>query len=238
MAPRHTWPAPTPTRHTPALLHRSGDQPAETRLFSPFILQQMAASIPSRFAMSDWRLLYSTLVHGISLNTLYLRTAGCGPCILAMREREGVVFGAFATEIRPASLPPTFYGGGESFVFQVESLHNLPPLPQEDSPPPTEACAIYRWTAANSYFVISAKDHLALGSGGHFALWLDSELLHGSSGPSQTFANPCLSRRSNAASALGGEVGEFVCDVLEVWGVDGGMIARRSEQSVREGTRL
>lgn len=42
----------------------SADQPAETRLFSPFILQQMAASIPSRFAMSDWRLLYSTLVHG------------------------------------------------------------------------------------------------------------------------------------------------------------------------------
>ena len=58
-----------------------------------------------------------------------------------MRDREGVVFGTFATEIRPASLPPTFYGGGESFVFQVESIHNLPPLPQEDSPPPTEARA-------------------------------------------------------------------------------------------------
>ena len=239
--PSDTWPAPTPTRHTPSLLHRSGEHPAETRLFSPFILQQMAASIPSRFAMSDWRLLYSTLVHGISLNTLYLRTAGCGPCIMAMRDREGVVFGAFATEFKPASLPPTFYGGGESFVFQVESLHNLPPLPQEDSPPPTEACAIYRWTAANSYFMISAKDHLAVGSGGHFALWLDAELLHGSSGPSKTFANPCLCRRPDAASALGGEmseVGEFICDVLEVWGVDGGMIARRGEQLVREGTRL
>ena len=125
------------------------------------------------------------------------------------------------------------------------------PTPHLHSRPSPKACAIYRWTAANSYFVISAKDHLALGSGGHFALWLDSELLHGSSGPSQTFANPCLSRRSNAASALGGEVGrvcactrtctctctcvcvctctcicmqvgEFVCDVLEVWGVDGG----------------
>ena len=24
MAPRHTWPAPTPTRHTPSLLHRTG----------------------------------------------------------------------------------------------------------------------------------------------------------------------------------------------------------------------
>ena len=241
MAPLHAWPAPSPTRYTPSLLHRSGDHAVETRLFSPFILQQMAASIPSRFAMSDWRLLYSTHVHGISLNTLYLRTAGCGPCIMAIRDREGVVFGAFATEWRPPRLPPTFYGGGESFVFQVESLHDLPPLPGGDSPPPTEACAIYRWTAANSYFMISAKDHLAVGSGGHFALWLDSELLHGSSGPSKTFANPCLCRRPDAAVALEGEVdevGEFVCDVLEVWGVDGSTITRRGEQLAREGRRL
>ena len=29
MAPRHTWPAPTPTRHTPGLLHRSGGLPSQ-----------------------------------------------------------------------------------------------------------------------------------------------------------------------------------------------------------------
>ena len=96
----------------------------------------------------------------------------------------------------------------------IAPLITNPTLPcaLSSNPTPTrathaQACAVYRWTAANSYFVISAKDHLAVGSGGHFALWLDSELLHGSSGPSQTFANPCLSRRSNAASAEGAEVG-------------------------------
>jgi hypothetical protein len=35
----------------------------------------MAASIPSRFAMSDWRLLYSTLVHGTLEDTLTLTLA-------------------------------------------------------------------------------------------------------------------------------------------------------------------
>ena len=40
-------------------------------------MQELAASIPSRFALSDWRLLYSTHVHGISLNTLYLRCSWC-----------------------------------------------------------------------------------------------------------------------------------------------------------------
>jgi len=31
-----------------------------------------------------------------------------------------------------------------------------------------------------------------MGSGGHFGIWIDSDLLHGSSGTSGTFSNPCL----------------------------------------------
>eukprot|EP00908_Phaeocystis_cordata_P007114 Transcript_17762.p7 GENE.Transcript_17762~~Transcript_17762.p7 ORF type:complete len:84 (+),score=10.83 Transcript_17762:860-1111(+) len=69
-----------------------------------------------------------------------------------------------------------------------------------DAPPPNEACAIWRWTGANSYFMFSAKDHFAVGSGGHFALWLDSELLHGSSGTSHT-----PGRRSCRGPCLGAE---------------------------------
>jgi hypothetical protein len=34
------------------------------------------------------------------------------------------------------------------------------------------------------------------------------------------------------------QVGEFVCDVLEVWGVDASAIERRSDQLRREGTVL
>ena len=55
-------------------------------------------------------------------------------------------------------------------------------------------------------------------------MWLDSELLHGSSGPSATFGNVCLCRPPNAAPPEDGsalpDVGEFRCAVLEVWGME------------------
>lgn len=42
---------------------------------------------------------------------------------------------------------------------------------------------------------------------GNFAIWLDSDLFHGSSRASDTFNNPCL---SNAE--------QFECLYFEVWG--------------------
>lgn len=234
------WPG-AGVSHLPQLLHRNGC-PAESRMLSSALRQQLASSIPSRFALSDWRLLYSTHVHGISLNTFYLRTHGCGACILAIKDTSANIFGAFCTEWRQPALPSTFYGGGESFVFQVERLKDLPPLPMGDEPPPDQACAVFRWTGTNNYFMFSDRDHLAVGSGGHFALWLDAELLHGSSGGSMTFANPPLCHDPSASSPAQGEerdeVLEFQCNVLEVWGVDSAAIARRDGELLREGVVL
>ena len=105
---------------------------------------------------------------------------------------------------------------------------------------------VHRWSGLNDFFMLSHRDHLAMGSGGHFGLWLDAELLHGSSGPSETFGNTCLCRppqpapppqpASGGGEPAGGEeeeeeevpeVGEFRCAVLELWGVDQAAIARR-----------
>ena len=54
--------------------------------------------MPSRFVYADWALLYSTAVHGISLNTFYANSAGCGCCVLALKDESGNVFGGFCTE--------------------------------------------------------------------------------------------------------------------------------------------
>ena len=209
-----------------------------SQILSSFTLKQLAGAMPSRFALADWRLLYSTTVHGISLNTLHVRTAGCGSCILAIKDREGNVFGAFCSEWREPSLPPSFYGSGECFLFSVERLVDLPPLPVGDAPPPNEAVNVHRWTGANSFFMLSDRDHLALGSGGHFGLWLDADLLHGSSGPSATFGNTCLCRqRCDENGDDAPLVGEFCCDVLEMWGMEHTAIARRQHDLMMKGLR-
>jgi len=225
----------------PKFLDSRGDE-TTSQVLTPFVLQQLAVAVPSRFAFADWRLLYSTAVHGISLNTFYSLTAECGGCILVIKDDTGNVFGAFCSEWREPCVPETFYGNGETFLFSVERLEGLPPLPAgEGLPPPHEALHVSRWTGVNNFFMLSHRDHLAVGSGGQFGIFLDAELLHGSSGPCQTFGNVCLCRQPHAAPPADGStlppVGEFKCDVLEVWGMDHSMIARRARDKVLKGLR-
>ena len=245
----------------PKLLDGRTGEEFESQVITPFVLQQLAAALPGRFAYADWRLLYSTAVHGISLNTFYHRTAGCGCCVLAIRDSTGSVFGAFCSEWREPSKPPEFYGSGETFLYMVERLEGLPPLPVGDGPPPHEALHVHRWSGENSFFMFSDRDHLAVGSGGHFGLWLDAELLHGTSGPSATFGNECLCRQQQqqqraadgagaataaaAAAATAGapaeappDVGEFRCEVLEVWGMEHAAITRRHHELYLQGERV
>ena len=228
----------------PRLLDMKGDE-IPTQVMSDLVLQQLAAAIPSRFVCADWRLLYSTDVHGVSLNTLYQRTSGCGCCILAIKDDGDNVFGAFCSEWREPSVPASFYGTGETFLFSVERLEGLPPLPSgKDEAPPREAVHVHLWSGENSFFMFSHRDHFAVGSGGHFGLWLDSELLHGTSGPSATFNNQCLCRHPHLGAAMPANsrdapdvVGEFRCKVLEVWGMEHSAISRQAHLRMLKGLR-
>ena len=91
----------------------------------------------------------------------------------------------------------------------------------------------------SSFFMFSSRDHLAVGSGGHFGLYLDAELLHGSSGPCETFGNACLCRQRPGGVPKDDDppVGEFRCAVLEVWGMDHGVISRRQQEVMMRGLR-
>jgi hypothetical protein len=60
----------------------------------------------------------------------------------------------------------------------------------------------------NDYFQFGTPESLAVGGGGHFAIFLQEDLLRGSSGISATFGNPCLAGST-----------EFAVGKLEVWAV-------------------
>eukprot|EP00884_Botryococcus_braunii_P016005 jgi/Botrbrau1/3088/Bobra.0070s0074.1 len=155
----------------------------------------LAATVPVRHRWRRWRLLYSTGRDGISLATLYRRATEVGPCILAIRDRNQYVFGCFTAE--SWRVAPRYYGTGESFVFQLQ------PKP-----------GFWRWhqrrmaVARNDFFQFGRPDCLALGGKPHYALFLDGDLLNGTSGESETFGSPCL------ASAEEFEIGR-----LELWGL-------------------
>lgn len=142
-------------------------------------LTDVMATVPLRFRYRDLQCVYSTADDGISLNTLYSRVKGSDPIVLLVRDSAGATFGAYTSV--PYTIGSNHYtGSGESFVFSLK---------------PKVQC--YPWTRNNTFFHICSQDSLAVGGGGHFALFLDSMLERGSSGPSSTFDNTCLASQSN-----------------------------------------
>ncbi|KAJ6775040.1 TLD-DOMAIN NUCLEOLAR PROTEIN [Salix purpurea] len=148
-------------------------------------------SLPALVQGRKWLLLYSTWRHGISLSTLYRRSMlWPGPCLLAVGDRKGAVFGGLVE----APLRPTnkkYQGSNSTFVFT-----NTPGYP-----------VIFHPTGANRYFTLCSTAFLAIGGGGHFALYLDSDLLNGSSSVSETYGNPCLAHSE-----------AFEVKEVELWG--------------------
>lgn len=150
------------------------------------------AALPVLVQDRKWVLLYSTWRNGISLSTLYRRSLlWPGISLLVVGDRKGAVFGGLVD----APLKPTtkrrYQGTNNSFVFSNVSGQPI----------------IFRPTGVNRYFTVCSTEYLALGGGGHFALYLDGDLLTGSSATSETYRNSCLAHTE-----------DFEVKEVELWG--------------------
>ncbi|KAE7998088.1 hypothetical protein FH972_002666 [Carpinus fangiana] len=150
------------------------------------------ASLPALVQGRKWLLIYSTWRHGISLSTLYRRsTLWPGLSLLVVGDRKGAVFGGLVeAPLRPTS-KKKYQGTNNTFVFTNKSSQPV----------------IFRPTGVNRYFTLCSTNSLAIGGGGHFALYLDGDLLNGSSSVSETYGNPCLAHSK-----------DFEVKEVELWG--------------------
>lgn len=150
------------------------------------------ASLPALVQGRKWLLLYSTWRHGISLSTLYRRSMlWPGLSLLVVGDRKGAVFGGLIeAPLRPSN-KKKYQGTNETFVFTDKPGHPV----------------IFHPTGANRYYTLCSLDCLAIGGGGHFALYLDNDLLNGSSSVSETYGNPCLAHSE-----------DFEVKEVELWG--------------------
>jgi len=167
--------------HFQAILTRAAD------------VQWVTSLTPKARHNERWTLLYSTASDGISLKTLFRANqaaGGTGPALLLIRDDGGGVFGAYTTDRWRREKVGRCYGNGEAFVFSVY---------------PTRAR--HAWTQANYLFQSGSSVSMSLGGGSHFALWIDGDLHHGTSGTCETFGSPCLSSSP-----------EFRIRQIEVWG--------------------
>jgi len=197
-----TSPVPSSSQTTssssPSASTASGDLPKlnlpSALLTNESAILKLANALPTRYRYSDWTLLYSTERHGVSLMTFFNKTKKKGPSYLIIEDEAGFRFGAYISD----SWEPqrSYYGTGECFLFTLYPSFN-----------------VYPWSQLNEYFIYSKEDTIAVGGGsGKFALWLDKDLLQGSSAPCDTFLNSTLSYQE-----------DFKPVIVEVWGFNDAM---------------
>lgn len=152
-------------------------------------IEKLAKHLPPRTIGYPWTLAFGTAKHGMSIKSLYRAMQGLDtPVLMVVRDGDGQVFGALASE--PFKVSDAFYGTGETFLFTFS--------------PEFE---VFKWTGDNMFFLKGDSDSLAFGGGGgEFALWLDGDLYHGRSNPCKTFGNPRLSMKE-----------DFVLQDIEIW---------------------
>ncbi|XP_063155661.1 oxidation resistance protein 1 isoform X2 [Candoia aspera] len=155
-------------------------------------IEKLTKHLPPRTIGYPWTLVYSTAKHGMSLKTLYRTMAGLDtPVLLVIKDSDGQIFGALASE--PFKVSDGFYGTGETFLFTF--------CPEFE---------IFKWTGDNMFFLKGDMDALAFGGGGgEFALWLDGDLYHGRSHSCKTFGNRTLSKKE-----------DFIIQDIEIWGFE------------------
>lgn len=188
-------------KHKEALAKISHRLSNSSNVLTPEHFTQLIFSgAPARFHESSLELVYSTNSHGISLHTLYHRCQKRAPTVIAIRDMKDRVFGCYASQPWKATTT-RYYGSGESFVFGAEDKAHL---------------QIFRWSRQNSYFQFTAGSFLAIGggAGSHFALWIDEDLLMGTTSSCATFENPPL---TDVSSFDDKNTDEFKIVCLEVW---------------------
>lgn len=146
-----------------------------------------------------WRLLFSTQLHGQSFSQLCSHITSQGPSLVVLEDRDGYVFGGFAScswEVKPQ-----FQGDNKCFLFSI-----------------APRMATYLHTGYNNHFMYlnygqqTMPNGLGMGGQHHyFGLWVAADF-----GKGHSKAKPaCTTYNSPQLSAQE----DFLFDKMEVWGL-------------------
>lgn len=150
----------------------------------------LSNNLPARVLGADWRLTYSTSLHGYSLANVYRKfQQERSPTLIAVLDTNDQLFGALISEnIR---MDEHFYGTGESFLFSLRPKRQ-----------------IYSWSGENQLFAQGTLESFIVGAGdGHFGLFIDSNLYKGRTQACETYNN----------HPLAGYKEDFLIKTIECW---------------------
>ena len=154
-------------------------------------LKELHSRLPNYHQYSNLYRIFSISVDGSNLKTLYNKCEGINNSVLIIRDEEGNVFGAYASE----EFTPTskFSGTGECFLFTFFKENKI---------------HIYCSTGINDHYMYCDNEQICFGcSDDYFSLSLRNNLLDGYSKNTQTYKNEPLNNND-----------KFLIVKLEIWG--------------------
>ncbi|XP_028665995.1 MTOR-associated protein MEAK7 isoform X1 [Erpetoichthys calabaricus] len=147
----------------------------------------------------QWRLLFSTKLHGESFSRLSGRIIRKGPTVVVVKDQNKHIFGGFASH--SWEFKPQFQGNNRCMLFSIYPV-----------------LSVYTCTGYNDHFMYLNQGQKTmpngLGMGGqhdYFGLWIDCDFGKGHSKAKPrctTFNSPQLSAEE-----------DFIIDTVEVWAV-------------------
>ncbi|CAK9023503.1 Oxidation resistance protein 1 (Protein C7), partial [Durusdinium trenchii] len=162
----------------------------ESQVLIPAHVGPLEAALPDAFQGYDWALVYSSQRDKADIADLYAKAGEFAATLLVIKDSKGAVFGGFTAE--PWALDESrqsYFGSRDSFVFTLEPSFQ-----------------VFLYAGGNEYFQLANEDSLAMGGGGELGFLLDEDMQSGTSGPCDTFQNPCLASDS-----------DFDAQCVELW---------------------
>lgn len=174
-----------PVKYLPRL-----DSPSE--ILNNEQLKGIHSHLPFFHQYVSLNLLYSISIDGSALKSLYKKCEGIKNTILVIKDKEGNIFGAYASDVfYPSS---TFVGSPDCFLFtfyKEDKIH------------------VYKATEINDQYMYCDYEQIGFGnSDNKFSLCLKNDLLDGYSKTTTTYQNKPLNNKDD----------KFVIVKLEVWG--------------------
>ena len=164
------------------------DVPSE--IFNQQQLKELHAILPPYHQYCSLSRVFSISVDGSNLKSFYNKCEGAYNSILAIKDDEGNVFGAYASET--FSPTATFHGTGDCFLFTFFKENKI---------------HVYNSTGLNEHYMYSDNEQICFGcTDNYFSLVLQNNFLDGYSKKTQTYQNESLNKKD-----------KFVIVKLELW---------------------
>jgi hypothetical protein len=179
------------------------DLSCHPHVLSPPAMESLTAFIPDTLSDQNFWLKYSLVRDGASLWKMLRQVRASTNSILAIETTDGHVFGAFTTQSWRFS--QGWYGSKESFLWKMRNARSFETTTRSIV---EQACQegeiqVFPYRVPNVAVQYCSKDYLMLGQGEllpatnpgqhyGYGLYLDADLLKGSTSTSETFGNPCM----------------------------------------------